>query len=238
MVTLDTLLGISEEPGDLIGHGPITANTARDLALASGSTWTRLIVDPVNGYLLDYGRTKYRPPVALADHVRARDYTCRTPNCDRPAAKSDLDHIIPWPAGATSENNLGCACDRDHRMKHQGKWTHRLSTDPDHPERTLILTSPTGQVYISYPHSYLEPPIQKPTPKTTPGEPSNPGTSTGAGPANNGQPNNGPANNGPANNGPANKNTENDETTKNESGSEDSLRAESLPNDDPGEPPF
>ncbi len=40
-----------------------------------------------------------------------------------------------------------------------------MSTDPNHPERTLILTSPTGQVYISYPHSYLELPIQKAHPE-------------------------------------------------------------------------
>ncbi len=161
VVTLDTLMGLSEEPGDLIGHGPITANTARDLAMAAGSTWSRLVVDPLSGYLLDHGRTRYRPPVALADHVRARDFTCRMPNCERPAGKSDLDHIIPWPAGTTSASNLGAACDRDHRFKHQGKWTHQMSTDPAHPEFTLIMTSPTGQVYLSYPHGYLDPPMEK-----------------------------------------------------------------------------
>jgi hypothetical protein len=110
---LETLLGLNDEPAELDGHGPITAATVRDLAFAAGSTWRRLVTDPVSGYLLDYGRTTYRPPVALADHVRARDVTCRTPNCTRPASKCDLDHVISWPAGTTSESNLSTQCDHD-----------------------------------------------------------------------------------------------------------------------------
>ena len=30
------------------------------------------VTDPLTGQLLDYGRTKYRPPKPLADHIRAQ----------------------------------------------------------------------------------------------------------------------------------------------------------------------
>jgi hypothetical protein len=153
-VGLETLLGLNEEPADLDGHGPITADTARDLAFDAGSIWRRLVTDPLSGQLLDYGRTTYRPPVGLADFVRARDVTCRTPSCDRPARSSELDHIIAWPAGTTSEPNLHAKCDHDHTLKHQGRWKHQLSTDPDHPRGTVIIISPTGHVYLSYPYTY------------------------------------------------------------------------------------
>lgn len=172
-IGLETLLGLNEEPADLDGHGPITADTARDLAFSLGSTWRRLVTDPVTGYLLDYGRKTYRPPAALADHVRARDVICRTPTCDRPASKCALDHVISWPAGATSEPNLQCKCDRDHRFKHEGRWRHQISTDPTHPAGTIVMISPTGHVYLSYPHRY-DPPPKSPPGKTNP--PSQPGS--------------------------------------------------------------
>jgi hypothetical protein len=164
VVSLETLLGLDDEPAELAGHGPVTAATARDLAFGLGSTWRRLVTDPVTGYLLDYGRKTYRPPAALADHVRARDLTCRTPNCLRPATKCDLDHVISWPAGATSEQNLQAKCDLDHRLKHEGRWRHQMSTDPEHPPGTVVMVSPTGHVYLSHQHSYLDPPLKRPEP--------------------------------------------------------------------------
>jgi len=171
-VGLNTLLGVDDEPAELAGHGPITAATARDLAFTLGSTWRRLVTDPVTGYLLDYGRKTYRPPAALADHVRARDVTCRTPNCTRPASHCDLDHVISWPAGATSEQNLATRCDIDHRLKHEGRWRHQLSTDPQHPPGTIVMVSPTGHVCLSRPHDYTDPwperPPRKPNPPDLP----------------------------------------------------------------------
>ncbi|WP_308819063.1 hypothetical protein [Pseudonocardia alni] len=50
-----------------MGQGPIPADLAR--ALAAGGVWQRLGTDPLSGTLLDVGRTRYRPPVAMADHA-------------------------------------------------------------------------------------------------------------------------------------------------------------------------
>jgi hypothetical protein len=153
---------------------------ARDLAFEAGSTWRRLVTDPRSGQLLDYGRTTYRPPVGLAEFVKARDMTCRTPTCTRPATNCHLDHVISWPAGATSQDNLQAKCDHDHRLKHEGRWRHQASTDPRHPPGTIIITSPTGHVYLSHRHVYTEPIRRNPAPKPPVAqEQSEPGTEQG-----------------------------------------------------------
>ncbi|MQA09803.1 MAG: DUF222 domain-containing protein [Pseudonocardiaceae bacterium] len=78
-VPVTTLTGADELPGDLAGYGPIPAGIARKIAHYPHSTWRRLITDPATGQLLDVGRTRYRPPAALNEYVRARDKECRMP---------------------------------------------------------------------------------------------------------------------------------------------------------------
>ncbi|MGH3938272.1 MAG: DUF222 domain-containing protein [Pseudonocardiaceae bacterium] len=115
IVPITMLLGLDEHPGELVGHGPIPAALAREIA-AEG-TWRRLLTDPASGTLLDYGRTTYTSPTGLADFVRARDVYCRNPICGQRAATADLDHTIPWPEGDTSEHNLYAGCRHDHLIK-------------------------------------------------------------------------------------------------------------------------
>lgn len=116
-VAASTLLGLDYQPGELRGYGPITAQVAR--ILAGDATWKRILTDPGTGAVLDVGTTRYRPPQHLADHVIARDQTCRGPGCRVPANRTDLDHSIRFPDGPTAEHNLGCQCDHCHRMKHE-----------------------------------------------------------------------------------------------------------------------
>ena len=97
---------------------------------------------PATGAVLDVGRTRYPPAAALADLVRLRDRTCRFPGCRQPAHRCDLDHVIPWPAGPTSADNLAALCRHHHRLKHQTSWTVRAG-----PGAELEWTSPTGHRY-------------------------------------------------------------------------------------------
>ena len=163
-VPLSSLIGEDDAPADLAGFGPIDATTAR--ALAQGGVWRRLVVDDLSGSVLDVGRTTYRPPAALADHVRYRDRTCTFPGCLVPAQRCDLDHGDDWspapddprPPGVTSHTNLGPACPRHHRAKHRARfdvrqpepgvhdWTdrtgHRYRTRPGTGLPTELLTGP------------------------------------------------------------------------------------------------
>jgi hypothetical protein len=148
-VPITMLMGLDESPGELRGYGPIPADLARQIA--ADGTWQRLLTDPESGTLLDHGRTTYRPPTALADHIRARDVECRSPICRRSAADADLDHTVAWSAGGTtSDHNLHARCRHDHRLKtHAPGWTVTQS-----PDGTITYTTPTGHTYTSQPHDY------------------------------------------------------------------------------------
>jgi hypothetical protein len=93
----------------------------------------------------------YVPSKALADFVRCRDLTCRWPGCDRPAAYCDLDHTVPYAdGGPTHASNLKCYCRAHHLVKTFWGWRDQQLSDG-----TVILTSPSGQTYVTTPGSAL-----------------------------------------------------------------------------------
>ncbi len=150
-VSLTTLLGLDELPGELAGYGPITADVAR--ALAADGTWRRLVTDPLSGAVVDYGTTRYAPPAELRERVVARDVTCRFPGCNRPAWRSDLDHCVPRSEGGpTNEHNLTALCKHHHRIKHMPGWSYTLE-----PDGTVIWTTPSKHRYKTKPPPQAEP---------------------------------------------------------------------------------
>jgi hypothetical protein len=149
-IDLPTLLGLSENPGQLAGYGAIPASVAR--ALASDGKWKRFITDPQTGALLDYGRETYQPPQVLIDFLIARDRTCRFPGCRRSAALSDLDHAQSWEeGGTTSLDNLGALCRRHHLLKTHGGWGIESRADG-----SCTWTSPLGKIYQTPARSMAE----------------------------------------------------------------------------------
>jgi hypothetical protein len=141
-VPLTTLMGLSADPGEIDGYGPIPAGLAQELA--ENATWRRIITDPVDGTVLDVGTRRY-PSAALARHVQARDKTCRFPGCSRKAHKSDIDHTVRHvDGGTTHDGQLASLCRHHHRMKDEEPtgWT---LTQPE-PGR-LVWRSPTGRIY-------------------------------------------------------------------------------------------
>ncbi|GEN79456.1 HNH endonuclease signature motif containing protein [Actinotalea fermentans] len=141
-VALSTLLGLDDAPADLAGYGPVTAEAAR--ALARGGTWRRIVTDPLSGAVLDVGRTRYRPPVDLDEHVRVRDRTCARPGCAAAADSCDLDHTEEYHRahGTTSDGNLAPLCRRDHVVKTDGGF-RLVQIAPG----VVEWTTPTGHRY-------------------------------------------------------------------------------------------
>jgi hypothetical protein len=129
VVSLETLLGISEDPAEIPGMGPIPADLAR--TLAAEGTWRAWVVD-ASGAVVSTGSRGYVPSVTVARAVRAREPLCRMPGCRQPSLRCDLDHTIPYPRGATSPANLGPLCRRHHVLKTHAGW--QLEPDP-HPDR-------------------------------------------------------------------------------------------------------
>jgi hypothetical protein len=146
-VPASSLLGLDEQAGELAGFGPITAATARKLA--AGGVWRRILTDPASGTVLDVGRTRYRPPAPLAEHILLRDVTCVWPGCDRSAITPgvDIDHIVDWALGGkTADHNLGPFCEKHHVDKHNSRW----QVSQPEPGRFEYI-SPTGHLYIRDP---------------------------------------------------------------------------------------
>jgi len=134
------LAGLSDAPGELVGLGPISAHLSR--LIAHDATWRRLLTDPTTGLVIDVGTTAYRPGVVLRRYVQARDGSCVSPSCSRPAHACDTDHTIEWPVGPTAPSNLGSLCRRQHRFKqHPTVQLEQLSPGE------FVWTYPTGHRY-------------------------------------------------------------------------------------------
>jgi len=150
-VPATALLGLDDAPAELDGLGPVPADTAAQIAV--DATWRRLVTDPVTGVLVDHSTTTYRPGRVLRQAVTARDRTCTFPSCEKPAERSDLDHIVPFdhdldPAtlppgtpGQTRAGNLHALCRRHHQLKTAAGWT--VERDPLTGVTTWTL--PTGR---------------------------------------------------------------------------------------------
>jgi len=168
---------LSQRPAELEGHGPIPALLARRLAADPDATWRRLITDPVTGVAEYLESRRYRPPSSLQEFVRSRDLTCAAPGCRVPAARCDLDHVVPYdhghPAGhggegRTRDANLRPCCRRHHRLKTLADWTAEIAPDPDGGGTPVVVwTSPSGhRWWVRSPH--LEPPPWERAPYTDP----------------------------------------------------------------------
>jgi hypothetical protein len=159
-VPLDTLRGVSNEPGELAGYGPTPAEQARELAADPESVWRRLVTGPFSGALLDYGTTRYRPPPHLAEHVIACHQYCQHPGCRVPAHLCDLDHNEPYdPAtdqGPTSAANLGPKCRAHHRLKGYPGWSVTQYVDG-----SIVWTTPSGHTYRVDPPPLTEPRVTR-----------------------------------------------------------------------------
>ena len=120
-VPIQTLMGVTDDPGSLSGGDVIPATFARMIAMQPGSTWHRLLTDPRErppGSVLERSTASYRPTRPIWLDVVARDGTCFRANCGTPSTNCELDHKVPYPHGATSTVNLHAACRTDHKAKH------------------------------------------------------------------------------------------------------------------------
>lgn len=151
-VPLTTLMGLSEQPGELAGWGPVIAEIARQVAQRQQrSPWRVSVYD--KGRIIHHGPLRRRPTIAQAKLIKARDNTCRAPGCRVPAHRADVDHTRPYAqGGATKPDNLGVLCRHDHRLKDEGGWKVRQIS-----EGVFIWYSRLGHQYTVTPDPPLPP---------------------------------------------------------------------------------
>ncbi|MBM6405574.1 hypothetical protein JQN72_15115 [Phycicoccus sp. CSK15P-2] len=138
-------------------RGPVLVERSwlRTTVEAAGRTGQRVAeCDPGTGALADpagvLGTDAYRPGPRLTELVRARDGRCRFPGCHVAARFCDVDHVRPWPTGATCADNLACLCRRHHRVKQRLGWVATL-----HPDATMTWVDPTGRERTTLPVDHL-----------------------------------------------------------------------------------
>lgn len=142
-VELETLLELSETPGEIPGWGPVIADVARQVAETTSRHQYTVTED---GHPIWAGTSRRRPDTHQTRNVAARNPTCVFPGCRMPATDCDLDHTTAWAeGGATTETNLAPLCRHDHGLKH-GHWQLQ-TTSPGH----YTWTSPLGHTYHTGP---------------------------------------------------------------------------------------
>ncbi|WP_243228047.1 HNH endonuclease signature motif containing protein [Microbacterium sp. CIAB417] len=145
VVPVGTLTGRDAQVGELVGRGPIDAETARVLAGESCTGWDRILTDAASGQVVSVDRRSVPP--ALRRTVHARDRHCRFPGCRVPAIRCEIDHVRDWVRGGpTHLDNLQCLCQRHHSMKQFTAWRVRQL-----PGGVIEWTSPLGATYIDDP---------------------------------------------------------------------------------------
>ena len=143
-VPVFALLGVTDEPAILDGHGPIPASMARKLVADGAESFYRVLVDPRDGTPLELGRKNYRLTETLKRWIRMRDAKCTFPGCTNRSPDNETDHLKAWQrGGSTDVNNLAQLCPKHHRLKHHSTWT----PDPANKNDPPGWTSPTGRHY-------------------------------------------------------------------------------------------
>ena len=143
-ISMETLLGLTEDPGLLDGYGAISADTARELAMEG--PWRGLLLNEYR-HAEAMSTDKYRPTAPIKEFAKLRGGgLCAAPGCTSPI--KELDHTIPWPKGKTTATQLKGYCTWHHHRKHDN---YRVTLDET---GTLHWTTPTGRTYTTTPHEY------------------------------------------------------------------------------------
>lgn len=144
-VDLQTLAGLSEQPGELAGYGPVIADIARQVADEQPRAEWRYTVTNDTGRVVASGITRRRPTTAQRREVQAASPACVFPGCRVPATDCDLDHATRYTdSGPTTTTNLDPLCRRHHRLKDQAGWSYRPGADGTHR-----WTTPLGHTYTT-----------------------------------------------------------------------------------------
>jgi hypothetical protein len=132
VITDFSAFGITDNPAEIFGLGPLPAPLARQLiddAVAKhAATHKKLYTDPASGALVGMESRSRVFPDQLGQLIAFRDQHCRHPYCDSPI--KHLDHIHPHAhGGPTSFSNGQGLCARHNLIKDTNATTHPATID-------------------------------------------------------------------------------------------------------------
>jgi hypothetical protein len=138
----------------VLGRTPLflTGGAARALALAPGTTMSRILFDPADGRCIERSVARYAPDAAMREQVLAADVTSRGYGSATLAREGQLDHVVAYLAGgATSETNLQGLDLPFHARKTAGEWSAAIDG-----LRNITWTSFFGRLYRTRIHDYRQ----------------------------------------------------------------------------------
>jgi hypothetical protein len=118
LITIDaaSFAGATNEPGVTAQGDRIPAHVVRHLA--EHANLQRVL--HAGATIIDLGREVRYATDAQYRALLARDGGCRWERCHIPGAWCEVDHLIPWEAGGSSDlANLGLLCSHHHHEKHR-----------------------------------------------------------------------------------------------------------------------
>ncbi len=146
VMTDATLLGLSDDPAQLVGVGPLAASLARQLATNDNAWLRRFLTDPVDGSLTHGDVKRRKADGSLRALVVARDQHCRGIQCASPI--SDLDHVLEHAKGGlTTLDNLQGVSKNCHTSRDDPRMHVRSDTETG----VITWTTPTGRVHRTLP---------------------------------------------------------------------------------------
>jgi len=153
-VTMETLVGLTDQPGDLAGFGPVIADVARRLANDPDNDLRIIVCDDTTGEPTHIVTPTRRPTAHQRRSVETRNRTCVFPGCRMPARRCDLDHTrAVAEGGKTCPCNLAPLCRHDHCIKHRYGWTYQQL-----PDGRWQWTTRLGHTYVQTPESRYQKP--------------------------------------------------------------------------------
>src|SRR3954470_20720926 len=108
--TITELTTAAEASGlALLGHGQVIS--AKALLALAGEAEVLPVVFTDTGGILAYGTGRRLATRGQRLALAARDGGCSFPGCDRPAAWTEVHHVLEWTnGGGTDLDNMGQAC--------------------------------------------------------------------------------------------------------------------------------
>lgn len=162
VISDEVLLGDSDAPARIVGHGPIPAGVARRLVKCASEAdragVRRLYVRPADGQLVAMESKRRAFPKGLATLILTRDDVCRTPWCGAPVRH--IDHVVPVrSSGQTSAVNGQGLFEQCNQVKEHPGWRARPG-----PAGEVVTVTPSGQEHVSRPVPMIPPdPLRRAT---------------------------------------------------------------------------
>jgi hypothetical protein len=149
VIDVETAFGRRELPPEVPGHGIVPREVVARMITEEQARLRLYVIDEGNGRLVHRSITGYRPTPAQIAQVRAQYVYSAGPGSQVLAARTDTDHVVPYPQGPTAIGNLI----PNDRTWHNGHTLDQLSVSVD-DSGVVEWTSVLGQSRRVMPYDY------------------------------------------------------------------------------------